>query len=105
MILTRAPLRIPLGGGGTDFPSYYKKYGGIIVGFAIDKYVYCVLHNTVDGKVRLKYSMTECVEDVDKLENRVAAEALKYYSVLHGVEVATFSDVPESSGLGGSSAF
>jgi D-glycero-alpha-D-manno-heptose-7-phosphate kinase len=105
MIITRAPLRVPLGGGGTDFPSYYLKYGGYILGFAIKKYVYVVLHNTIDSLIRLKYSKNEVVNDVDKLENRVATEALKTYGVTKGVEVATFSDVPESSGLGGSSSF
>jgi len=105
LIVTRAPLRIPLGGGGTDFPSYYHKHGGFILGFALDRYVYVVLHDTIDGKVRLKYSRNEVVEDVDKLENRVAAEALKDYGVTKNIEVATFSDVPESSGLGGSSSF
>lgn len=105
MIITRAPLRVPLGGGGTDFPSYYQKYGGFILGFALDKYVYVVLHDTLDSKIRLKYSKTEVTEDVDSLGNRVAAEALKSYGLTKGIEVATFSDVPESSGLGGSSAF
>lgn len=105
MIITRAPLRIPLGGGGTDFPSYYLKYGGYILGFAITQYVYCIIHDTIDKYIRLKYSKNEVVEDVDKLENRIAAEALKTYNVTKGVEIATFADVPESSGLGGSSAF
>lgn len=105
MIVTRAPLRIPLGGGGTDFPGYYTRHGGYILGFAISKYVHVVLNDTIDGKIRLKYSKTEVVDDVDELENRVAAEALKTYGVTRGIEVATFADVPESSGLGGSSAF
>jgi D-glycero-alpha-D-manno-heptose-7-phosphate kinase len=105
MIVSRAPLRITLGGGGTDFPSYYMKYGGHILGFAIDKYVYVVLHDTIDKKIRLKYSKNEVVEDVEQLENRVAAEALKAYGLTSKIEIATFADVPESSGLGGSSAF
>lgn len=105
MILTRAPLRIPLGGGGTDFPSFYSVHGGYILGFAIQKYVYVVLHKTVDKKYHLKYSRNESAEELDKLENRVAAEVLKFYNVTPGIEVSTFSDVPESSGLGGSSAF
>ena len=105
LIVTRAPLRVSLGGGGTDFPNYYNRHGGYILGFALDKYVYVVLHDTVDSKIRLKYSKTEVEEDVDQLENRVAAEALKSYGVTKGIELATFSDVPESSGLGGSSAF
>jgi len=105
MIVARAPLRIPLGGGGTDFPGYYTRHGGYLLGFALDKYVHVVLNDTIDGKIRLKYSKNEVVDDVDDLENRVAAEALKTYGVTRGIEVATFADVPESSGLGGSSAF
>lgn len=105
MIVARAPLRIPLGGGGTDFPSYYLQYGGYILGFALNKYVHVVMHDTIDEKVRLKYSKAEEVAHVDDLKNRVAAEALKWHGITKGIEVATFSDVPECSGLGGSSAF
>jgi len=105
VIVTRAPLRIPLGGGGTDTPSYYNKYGGFILSFAIQQYVYVVLHPTIDGKIRLKYSKNETVEHPDQLLNRVAAEVLNTYGITKGVEIATFSDVPESSGLGGSSSF
>ena len=105
MILTRAPLRIPLGGGGTDFPSHYLKHGGFIVGFSLDKFVHVVLNRTLDRKIRLKYSLNETVSNPDELKNRVAAEALKWYEVDSSIEVSTFSDVPESSGLGGSSAF
>lgn len=105
MIVTRAPLRIPLGGGGTDFPSYYLKYGGYVIGFALNQYVHVVTHPTKDGVIHLKYSKAESSEDVDALDNRVAAEALKWFGWKGGIEIATFSDVPESSGLGGSSAF
>lgn len=105
MIVARAPLRIPLGGGGTDFPSYYKQFGGYVLGFALDKHCHVVIHDTIDDMIRLKYSKTECVSKLDDLENRVAAEALKFHGIDHGIEIATFSDVPESSGLGGSSAF
>jgi D-glycero-alpha-D-manno-heptose-7-phosphate kinase len=105
MIVTRAPLRIPLGGGGTDYPAYYLNYGGFLLSFALDKYVHVVLHDTIDSKIRLKYSKTEEVNSVDELQNRVAAEALKWYGITSGIEVATFSDVPEASGLGGSSSF
>lgn len=105
MILTRAPLRIPLGGGGTDFPSFYNKYGGYILGFAIQRYVYVVLHPTSDKKYHLKYSKIEVCENLDQMDNRVAAETLKHFNVDPGLEISTFSDVPESSGLGGSSSF
>ena len=105
MLVAKAPLRIPLGGGGTDFPSYYLSHGGYILGFALDKYVHVVVHPTNDGVIHLKYSKAESSEDIDALDNRVAAEALKWFGWKGGVEIATFSDVPESSGLGGSSAF
>jgi D-glycero-alpha-D-manno-heptose-7-phosphate kinase len=105
MILTRAPLRVPLGGGGTDFPSFFNEFGGYILGFAISKYVYVVIHPTMDKKYHLKYSKTESVDNLDLLENRVAAECLEYFKIQPGLEISTFSDVPESSGLGGSSSF
>jgi D-glycero-alpha-D-manno-heptose-7-phosphate kinase len=105
MIIAKAPLRIPLGGGGTDFPSYYLKYGGLILGFALNRYVTVIIHDTLDKKVRLKYREVEEVDDVDLLRNRLAAETLKWFKCTQGIEVTTFSDVPECSGLGGSSAF
>ena len=114
MIITRAPLRIPLGGGGTDFASYYNKYGGYLLGFACNLYVYVVIHPILEPKIHLKYSKNEVVEateeGLDRLENRIAAEAIRYIGLDKlvgngGLEVATFSDVPESSGLGGSSSF
>jgi len=111
MIITRAPLRIPLGGGGTDFASYYEKYGGYLLGFACDLYVYVVVHPIREPKIYLKYSKNEVVdatnEGLDQLENKVAAEAIRHIGLptSGGLEISTFSDVPESSGLGGSSSF
>jgi D-glycero-alpha-D-manno-heptose-7-phosphate kinase len=109
MIVCRAPLRIPLGGGGTDFPSYYKKYGGFICGFALGKYATVIIHDTLDKKIRLKYSKTEIVDEPDQLDNKIAGEALKWYgypkAFQSGIEIVTFSDAPEASGLGGSSSF
>ncbi len=106
MIITRAPLRIPLGGGGTDFPSYFKKYNGYILGFATNLYVYVVLHPTTDRMIHLKYRLNEVVSSIDEIKNEIARECIRYVdSNLMGLEISTFSDVPESSGLGGSSAF
>ena len=111
MIITRAPLRIPLGGGGTDFASYYNKYGGYLVGFACGLYVYVIVHPIREPRIHLKYSKNEVVdatnEGLDQLENKVAAEAIRYIGLPSsgGLEISTFSDVPESSGLGGSSSF
>lgn len=94
-----------MGGGGTDFPSYYLVHGGYFFGFALASYVHVAIHDTIDKQIRVKYSKTEIVDDVDDLENRVAAEALKWYGITKGIEIVTVSDVPEASGLGGSSAF
>ena len=106
MILTRAPLRIPLGGGGTDFISYYQKYGGYILAFATNLYVYVVLHPTTDEMIHLKYRLNEVVSSIDEIKNEIARECIRYVDPnLMGLEISTFSDVPESSGLGGSSAF
>ena len=111
MILSRAPLRIPLGGGGTDFANYYKEHGGYLLGFACDLYVYVMVHSILDPVIHLKYSKNESVEcspeGLEQLENRVAAEAIKHIGLPEkgGLEISTFSDVPESSGLGGSSSF
>ena len=111
MIITRAPLRIPLGGGGTDFASYYEKYGGYLIGFACNLYVYVIVHPIREKKIYLKYSKNEVVdateEGLDQLENRIAAEAIRFLGLPEsgGLEISTFSDVPESSGLGGSSSF
>ena len=111
MILSRAPLRIPLGGGGTDFATYYKEHGGYFLGFACNLYVYVMVHSIIEPKINLKYSKNESVEcsleGLDQLENKVAAEAIRHIGLPEkgGLEIATFSDVPESSGLGGSSSF
>ena len=111
MIITRAPLRIPLGGGGTDFASYYKKYGGYLLGFACNFHVYVVVHPIMESKIHLKYSKNEVVdcteEGLSQLENTIAAETIRHIGlpVTGGLEISTFSDVPESSGLGGSSSF
>ena len=111
MILSRAPLRIPLGGGGTDFASYYKEHGGYFLGFACNLYVYVMVHSILEPRINLKYSRNESVEcspeGLDELRNRVAAEVIRHVGLPEkgGLEIATFSDVPESSGLGGSSSF
>ncbi len=76
MILARAPLRIPLGGGGTDLPSYYSRFGGFFMGAAIDKYVYVTVNRPAsDDLIRLKYSRSEEVQHVDELEHDLVRAA------------------------------
>lgn len=106
MILTRAPLRIALGGGGTDLPSYYSSHGGFIVGAAIDKYVFlCVNRPAADDLVRVKYSRSEEVASADDVQHDLVKPVLKLLNVQRNIEIASMADVPAGTGLGSSSAY
>ncbi len=105
MIITQTPLRISFLGGGTDFPDFYKQYGGCVLTTAIDKYVYCIVQPRFDDMIVVGYTKKEWVERVDLLEHELVREAMKKAGVKSGVEVAFLSDVPaEGTGLGSSSA-
>jgi galactokinase/mevalonate kinase-like predicted kinase len=69
MIITRSPLRISLGGGGTDLPSYYREHSGFVISAAIDKYVYITLHDTFEQQFIIKYSKTELVQSVEEIKH------------------------------------
>jgi D-glycero-alpha-D-manno-heptose-7-phosphate kinase len=106
MIITRSPLRISLGGGGTDLPSYYRKYGGFLIAAAIDKYVYITVHRRfVDGFL-LKYSHLEEVATIEEIKHPIIREALKLAGVQeHNLEIASMADIPAGTGLGSSGSF
>ena len=106
MIITRSPLRISLGGGGTDLPSYYREHGGFLVAAAIDKYVYLTLHQTFGGEMIIKYSKTERVNSVDEIEHPIIREALRMVGVeAKRLELASMADIPAGTGLGSSGSF
>ncbi len=106
MIIARAPLRISLGGGGTDLPSYYREHGGFLIAAAIDKYVYITLHETFVDYLIVKYSETEKVDAVQELKHPLIREALKLTgTTVRGLEIASMSDIPAGSGLGSSGSF
>jgi D-glycero-alpha-D-manno-heptose-7-phosphate kinase len=106
MIIARSPLRISLGGGGTDLPSYYREYGGFVISAAIDKYVYITLHETFVDYLIVKYSETEKVDALEKLQHPLIREALKLTATeVRGLEIASMSDIPAGSGLGSSGSF
>jgi D-glycero-alpha-D-manno-heptose-7-phosphate kinase len=105
MIISRAPVRFSLGGGGTDIPAYYEQFGGYLVASAIDKYIYVTANKRFYDDIRLSYSKTEIVADVDKIEHRIFREALKMTGVTKGIELTSVADVPANSGLGSSSSF
>ena len=106
MIITRSPLRISLGGGGTDLPSYYRKYGGFLIAGAIDKYVYITLHQTFGPEMIIKYSKLERITSVDEIEHPIIREALRLVGVKASyLEMASMADIPAGTGLGSSGAF
>lgn len=106
MIITRAPFRIPLGGGGTDLPSYYSKFGGKLISVAIDKYMVTTLNRPVtDTLIRLKYSVSETVESVREVQHQLIKEALKLADIKNGVELSFIADIPAGTGMGTSGSF
>ncbi|MFH1566989.1 MAG: galactokinase [Gemmatimonadota bacterium] len=106
MITTRAPLRIPLGGGGTDLPSYYREHGGFILSAGIDKYVYIQLNTLkVEDFIRVKYSRTELVSEPAQIQHPLLRESLLHTGLSGGLEIAAMADVPGRTGLGSSGAF
>jgi D-glycero-alpha-D-manno-heptose-7-phosphate kinase len=105
MIFSRAPLRISLGGGGTDLPSYYHEYGGFLVSGAIDKYVYMLMHTVFQRRYRMKYSEMEEVDDVTRIRHPILRETLLRHWRGNPLEVASVADVPAGTGMGSSGAF
>lgn len=105
MIISRAPLRISLGGGGTDLPSYYSKHGGFVVSAAINKYVYVFVHRRFDRKIKASYTKLELVDSVDELQHPIMREGLRMMGISEGIEIFSMADIPANSGLGSSSAF
>lgn len=106
MIITRSPLRITLGGGGTDLPSYYRQHGGFLIAAAIDKYVYVtVMRPFVEG-IFLKYSKLEHVEKTDDVEHPIIREAVRTLGFrTPQIEITTLADIPAGTGLGSSGSF
>jgi D-glycero-alpha-D-manno-heptose-7-phosphate kinase len=105
MILSRAPTRITLGGGGTDLKSYYSKYGGFLIAGAIDKYCHILANRRFYDSIRLSYSETEIVDDVSNIKHRIFRVALQSTGIEKSVELHSTADVPANCGLGTSSSF
>src|SRR5580765_2432189 len=101
MIIARSPLRITLGGGGTDLPSYYEQFGGFLIAAAVDRYVYITLHEHFSADLIVKYSRLERVADATKVERPIIRESFAMPGVDgRGVEVASMADIPAGTGLG-----
>lgn len=106
MILTRSPLRISLGGGGTDLASYYEKYEGFLIAGAISKYVYVNLTRPFSEGIVLKYSKIENVKKVSEIQHPIIRESLNLFNLeTPQIEISTIADIPSGTGLGSSSSF
>jgi len=105
MIVSRAPVRFSLGGGGTDLPAFSKSHGGYVVAAAVDKFVFVCVAKRFYDTIRLAYSETETVDSVDKIKHRIYKAALRHQELTGGLELHSLADVPANTGLGSSSSF
>jgi D-glycero-alpha-D-manno-heptose-7-phosphate kinase len=106
MIITRSPLRISLGGGGTDLPSYYQGHGGFLIAGALDRAVYVAMSSSADGRLRLRLPELEEVDSPQELKHAHLRAALRVLKMdLRGVELWSFADAPPRTGLGSSGSF
>ena len=105
VIFARSPLRISLGGGGTDLPSYYGDHGGFLVAGAIDKYVYMLVHTVFQRRYKMKYSETEDVDEVAEIRHPILRETLLRHWRGNPLEIASVADVPAGTGMGSSGAY
>jgi D-glycero-alpha-D-manno-heptose-7-phosphate kinase len=106
MIISRSPLRISLGGGGTDLPSYYREHEGFLIASAIDKYVYISVHRSFNKEIILRYSKLEHVADMFQIQHPIIREALKLLNISdRNIEITSMADIPAGTGLGSSGSF
>src|SRR4051812_43649319 len=106
MIVTRTPFRITLGGGGTDLPSYYEKYGGFIFFAGIDKNIFIDVNRPPAGDfVGIKYSESETVTHAKDVKHRLAREILRATGIENNIEISSVADIPAGTGLGSSSCY
>jgi D-glycero-alpha-D-manno-heptose-7-phosphate kinase len=106
MIITRSPLRITLGGGGTDLPSYYEKFGGFLISAAINRYVYITIHENFTDNLTVKYSKVEHVNEASELQHPILRESFNLMGMNgKGLELSSMADIPAGTGLGSSSSF
>ena len=105
MIISRTPLRITLGGGGTDLPSFYEQFGGLVLSAAIDKYIFVGINTTFTDDYFLKYSEMERVNSAEDIQHAIIREALISHELGPGLEIVSLADIPSGTGLGSSGTF
>jgi len=106
LIITRTPFRVSFIGGGSDLPDFYSQHPGAVLSTTINKYMYISSHRFFEpDKIRVKYSKTETVGDVNELQHPILREVFKQFGIAGGLEVSSIADVPSGTGLGSSSSF
>lgn len=106
MIITRSPLRVSLGGGGTDLPSYFRNHGGFLIAAAIDRYVYITIHPRFVEGFLLKYSQLEEADSIEAIRHPIIREALRSMEIeARNLEITSTADIPAGTGLGSSGSF
>src|SRR5262249_24432152 len=105
MIIVRSTLRVTLGGGGTDLPSYYREQDGFLIAAAIDRYVYITIHQMFQSGLIIKYSQSERAERREDIHHPIVREALALTGVIDKVEITSMADIPAGTGLGSSGSF
>jgi D-glycero-alpha-D-manno-heptose-7-phosphate kinase len=108
MILSRAPFRLPLGGGGTDLPSYYEKYECFLITAAVNKYMYLTINEpAIVHKIKINYSKVEIVEvdEVDHIKHEIVRETLKHLNIRRPLEISSMADLAAGTGMGSSSSY
>jgi D-glycero-alpha-D-manno-heptose-7-phosphate kinase len=103
--MTRTPLRLTLGGGGTDLPAYCLKYGGFLVTSALDKHIYLVVKPRFQQNFKISYSIMEIVNDINEIKHPVVREGMKMLKITKPIELFSMADVPAETGLGSSGSF
>jgi len=105
MIITRTPLRISIGGGGTDLPSYYRRFSGALISSAIDKYVFIGINKTFSPGYQVKYSKFEHAPTIADIQHPIVREALRLHDMPEALEIISLADIPAGTGLGSSGTF
>src|SRR3989304_844331 len=108
MIVVRSPFRLPLGGGGTDLPSYYKKYEGFLITAAINKYMYISINEpAIVNKIKINYSKVEIIDidQIDNINHEIVRKTLKYLKVKRPLELSSMADLSAGTGMGSSSSY
>jgi D-glycero-alpha-D-manno-heptose-7-phosphate kinase len=108
MIISRTPFRLPLGGGGTDLPSYYKEHGGFLITAAIDLHMHlCINQPAMVDTIKINYSKTEIVgtEDLESIKHEIVRESLRYLNIKRPLEISSMADISGGTGLGSSSSY